>query len=352
MDIAPSRPARLAVLSGSLAALRKSVWFLDGETPGLLVHPSMDEAAFAETLPLYPYGRQFLETTRQDIRFTFERYVAPLIAAYRKASLTSLFLVVPGDNRAALPVPAFAKSAPAQAPGNAVLFPLNRERHFAGVDQAMRDETPFDDKADRLVWRGAPTGKFKGNAGAFDVGPRFHIARLAATLDRDDVDLGYTGDFEGRGLDPTADPALFEAACKAPLSIREQIANRYILCLEGNDVASGLKWALAANSVVLMPHPTFQSWACETLLHPYVHYVPVRPDLSNLLDQLEWCRQNLDRARSAARCGRRFMQPLLNPRASDSLTDNLVRMYDKRITLRSLPEYEIDALLGRYQGAD
>jgi hypothetical protein len=40
--------------------------------------------------------------------------------------------------------------------------------------------------------------------------------------------------------------------------------------IAGNDVASGLKWALFSQSVVLMPPPNHTSWAMEELLEPWV----------------------------------------------------------------------------------
>jgi len=46
---------------------------------------------------------------------------------------------------------------------------------------------------------------------------------------------------------------------------------KVVIVLEGNNVASGLKWALASNSVLVMPPPTIASWAMEELLEPWVH---------------------------------------------------------------------------------
>jgi hypothetical protein len=43
-----------------------------------------------------------------------------------------------------------------------------------------------------------------------------------------------------------------------------------IIMIEGNDVASGLKWALLSQSVVLMPPPKHTSWAMEELLEPWI----------------------------------------------------------------------------------
>jgi len=43
---------------------------------------------------------------------------------------------------------------------------------------------------------------------------------------------------------------------------------KYILSIEGNDVASGLKWQLYSNSVVFMRKPKIVSWAMEDKLIP------------------------------------------------------------------------------------
>ena len=49
--------------------------------------------------------------------------------------------------------------------------------------------------------------------------------------------------------------------------------------MEGNDVASGLSWALLSNSVVLMLKPTIETWLMQGKLVPWVHFIPIEdPD--------------------------------------------------------------------------
>ena len=48
-----------------------------------------------------------------------------------------------------------------------------------------------------------------------------------------------------------------------------QLEYKAIIMIEGNDVASGLKWALYSRSVVMMPEPTVTSWALEEMLEPW-----------------------------------------------------------------------------------
>jgi hypothetical protein len=77
--------------------------------------------------------------------------------------------------------------------------------------------------------------------------------------------------------------------------------------VEGNDVATNLKWALASNSVVLMPPPRVETFFGEGLLRPYVHYIPLRPDTSDLEDKVRYCEAHLSQCEAVAREGRRYV---------------------------------------------
>ena len=62
-------------------------------------------------------------------------------------------------------------------------------------------------------------------------------------------------------------------------------------------MATGLKWQLASNSVVFMAKPTTVSFLMKDLLLPYVHYVPVKDDYSNLVEMVEWARKHEKRCK-------------------------------------------------------
>jgi hypothetical protein len=73
----------------------------------------------------------------------------------------------------------------------------------------------------------------------------------------------------------------------------EQSQHRYLLVLEGGmDVPDDLLRKLyTSNLVVFMPEPiTYTSWAMESLLKPYVHYIPVTR--TNLEEQLKWAKDH------------------------------------------------------------
>ena len=80
-------------------------------------------------------------------------------------------------------------------------------------------------------------------------------------------------------------------------SLQELQQYKVLVVLEGNDVSSALKWNLVSNSVILMSPPTRTSWAMEELLEPWVHYVPIHTNLSNLEEMIRWVGNNDDFAR-------------------------------------------------------
>ena len=118
---------------------------------------------------------------------------------------------------------------------------------------------------------------------------------------------------------------------KHTMTTNQMQGYKVIISLEGNDVASGLKWNLLSRSVVLMPAPTKTSWAMEELLEPWVHYIPMEPDGSNALEMVQWV---LDHDRDARRIAERatlFMYDLLyHPDAEQddlAVKEEIVRRY-------------------------
>ena len=122
------------------------------------------------------------------------------------------------------------------------------------------------------------------------------------------------------------------------LSMKELLRHRYLLSLEGNDVSSGLKCMLLSKSVVFMLDTTFESWALETQLEPFVHYIPVEPDLSDLHEKLEWAKQNEQACREISDHATEFMSNFLgcaernNSQADIEFKQLLVRSYKNALS--------------------
>jgi len=175
-----------------------------------------------------------------------------------------------GDVTSVPPSPALVKSRPiGDDNANSVLFKLDRLRHFDV--NVLADTERFRDKKPAAVWRGSLNNEKRkalvaryGNHPSCDIG---HVSR----------DSGAAG-------------------TKPFLTIKEQMAYRYIVSIEGYDVATNLKWIMSSQSLCFMPRPKYETWYMEGSLQPGVHYVGVRDDFEDLGDKIAYYNDNVSEA--------------------------------------------------------
>lgn len=159
--------------------------------------------------------------------------------------------------------PTFCKSRPLfDDNSNNVILPLNTVRHF----QFFNDPLPLQKKKDKAVWRGAA---YKPN--------RKEFLRVTASLprcDTEDTSRDSPRSVLGRSINF--------------MPISEQLKYKFIFAIEGNDVATNLKWAMATNSAVIMPRPTRETWFCEHQLVANQHFIEIRQDYTDLEEKLDY----------------------------------------------------------------
>jgi len=173
-----------------------------------------------------------------------------------------------GDVRDVPKVPAIVKDRPIRDDDrNAVIMKLDKFRHF----QMPADPISFADKLPMVVWRG-------------DLNNPIRTRFLQAVRDLPFCDAG--------SHKPNA-PAEY---AKPFLSISQHQRYRYIVSLEGNDVATNLKWILNSKSLCLMPPPTYETWFAERQLEANVHYVPLAADFSDVADHVAYFEQHPEKA--------------------------------------------------------
>ena len=83
-------------------------------------------------------------------------------------------------------------------------------------------------------------------------------------------------------------PEDFQFKKALPLTRAEQSNYKYILDIEGYVSAFRLSSELRMRSVVLIVESDYKLWYSH-LLVPYEHFVPVKKDLSDLIDIIQWC---------------------------------------------------------------
>jgi hypothetical protein len=333
----PTRSDRLAIYLGGLRDAVRTEYPLDEAVKGVISTPGMTYGDFLSLAALCAFGRKWLAEWSLAVRLpAYQGYVHPVKTWLAELGLDLPFVVYPLDNLKGFATPTFVKSRRiSERPSNALMLPLCRERHWSAVRLVDRFDRRFEDKEDRLVWRGATTGVFKPAKSSHRHSSRYFVAGLG--IRGEAIDVGYDKIIQLPADMPQDDLEAIGARVLGPMSMPEQLSCKYLLSLEGNDVASGLKWMLYSNSAVIMPAPTCESWACEGLLQPFVHYVPVDHDLSNLEEVVDWCRAHDAECRAIAENGRAFIAAFLDERSEAGLVNAVVRAFAEKVVFTPSP---------------
>ena len=80
------------------------------------------------------------------------------------------------------------------------------------------------------------------------------------------------------------------------MSAFKQLKFKFIISVEGNDVASNLPWIMASNSLAFMTMPRYEGWFMQGKLIPNYHYVLLKDDYSDLEEKIDYYSSNEDAA--------------------------------------------------------
>jgi hypothetical protein len=215
-----------------------------------------------------------------------------------------------------------------------VIWKLESIRHWDPIEPSIREDTAWEKKKASVTWRGAFTGRAHHKTSDSKMTELEHCRenqRCSFVLDHASSKLIDAGLDSTVGLISNTVSGVI--LTKERLSMAKIQKHKVIISLEGNDVASGLKWNLLSQSVVLMPKPTRTSWAMEELLEPWVHYIPMNDDGSNAEEMVQWVFDNDEKAKQIAQRATLFIYDLLfHPdaaRENREVNEEIVRRYQE-----------------------
>jgi len=87
---------------------------------------------------------------------------------------------------------------------------------------------------------------------------------------------------------------------------------KYQLCIDGTVAAYRLPYLLAGGGAVFKTESKYFEHFYQDLL-PWVHYIPVKEDLSDLIERVQWARENDDQVAEISRNARDFVMQNLLP---------------------------------------
>ncbi len=205
-----------------------------------------------------------------------------------------------GDVIHVSPRPTIQKSRPVSSGNeNAILLNLDKKRHFLFV----KDPISYDDKLDMLIGRGVFTQPHR-----IDFMEKYFGNPL--------LDLGQVNKKGGN-------PLWF----KPKISIYKHLRYKFILSLEGNDVATNLKWIMSSNSIAVMPKPKYETWFMEGRLKPNEHYIQIKDDYSDLSEVLDYYIKNPEEAKKIIRNAREHVAQFQDPEKEDLISLMVLEKY-------------------------
>lgn len=212
---------------------------------------------------------------------------------------------------------------------NAVLWPLP-DQHSIGLPgfdpDASPDPIPWEDKLDRVVWRGMISGSER--TGSIKPGPASHVflrqlaeaeddpAARQAAWDRltntsrlafvrqwfghPDFDLGVVMAWGYREF--ARDPLL--APFCTPRQDRAFFRRfRYQLCLTGYDHGSNFIQAIDGQGVLFKEEDGWEVFYSGRF-QPWKHYIPLERNCSDIAEKLAWARENPHECKAMAAAAR------------------------------------------------
>lgn len=213
----------------------------------------------------------------------------------------------PGDITCTFDNPTIAKSRPIDIPltDNSVLINMDKVRHFL----FFKDPIAYEKKKSQVFFRGAVHGKPQ-RAQFFE----HYFGHPLFDLKDTSSNSVYTENMRQR----------------KETTIYHHLGYKYIMSLQGNDVASNLKWVMNSNSIAVSPKFTIESWFMEGQLKPNEHYIEIRPDFSDIEERIAYYNDHAAEAKDIienahAHC-RQFQDPRIERLVSLMVMDKYFRM--------------------------
>jgi hypothetical protein len=228
-----------------------------------------------------------------------------------------IYLLVPGDIVTNYNSYILTKTRPINTYKN-ILLNVNYQRHWSSLNEVKKYDIPYELKNNKIIWRGVASGFNK----------RKYLVEKYYNTHNSNIDIGFS-DLEQ--LNNNILKQRFKNTVKNYVSIKDMLKYKFIISVEGNDVASNLKWIMFSNSVVIMPPPTICSWFMEDKLIEWIHYIPVKVDFSNLEEILNWCLKNDNKCKEIAINGKLYTSQFLNIENESKISNELLIRYRENI---------------------
>lgn len=210
-----------------------------------------------------------------------------------------------GDITIVPEVPSIVKSRPIGGNNsNSILLKLDRLRHFI----FLRDSIQFREKKNKAICLSKVRGK------------PHRIEFLRQYYGSDICDCGDVNV-----------PSQTPEWSHPKISIWAHLEYKFILTLEGNDVATNLKWVMSSNSLAVMPIPKYETWFMEGRLIANYHYVEIKSDYSDLEDRMNYYIAHPDEAEKIIKNANEYTKQFTDKKREQIISHLVAEKYIKLV---------------------
>jgi serine/threonine protein kinase len=308
---------------GNNCLVRAEVPFSEGDSSFGCMYDMFDELCKSRKVPdceFFVNKRDFPimtkdETEPYDCMFPAD---TPLLS-HKYRTYAPILSMVSSDKFADIVIPTWEDWARTSNELDGRLFDKGRKYD-------MTFDVEWKDKFPTAVFRGASTGI----GTTIETNPRLKLAKmnLEKVVDSDGVPLldagitkwnvrprkeshnNYLTTIE---MDKLGIPLI------TPLTPEEQSRHKYVVNVDGHVSAFRLSLEMKMGSVILLVDSKYRLWY-HKLLVPYEHYIPVKRDLSDLYDQIRWCKTHDEECKKIVENCKKFYKQYLS---RDSILDYL-----------------------------
>ncbi len=189
------------------------------------------------------------------------------------------------------------------------------------INNCLNCNISWTSKYSIALWRGSSTGTDDTYINKLDES-RYKLVSMSDR--RKFLDAGFTNIVQY-----LKDHPIGQTTINDNMNPLDQCRYKYIVVPDGNVSTYSFLWVLATGSVALKQDSEFIQFFAESSypdkLEPYVHYIPIKRDFSDLFEKIEWCRKNDPMCRKIAKNSKEYAKRNFN-------RENLYNIIKKNIS--------------------
>jgi len=171
------------------------------------------------------------------------------------------------------------------------------------------DKIPFREKTDKLIFRGGANGDPSFPKRDYNTTTRYKIVSEYYEKFKE-IDVGFNKVDNCFPYDTTDCQwnTIYNKYKKNSMTLNEIYSNKFVLSIGGYCLSTSFPETLAlANCVAFHTYPfDFEDYNFSSGLKPFIHFIPIKVDGSDLKEKYDWCMDNLDKCEEIIKNAKKY----------------------------------------------